>query len=545
MFRRLFAIAAVFIFFAAALPASAGQLFNEQTAINDAVSNSGFYEIRTSDGDDLNYVSIPILSNYRKGDTYYGCLVYGQPHGDVKDRQSRYIGYTLFKPTPGTREEYTNVAFPPDVSHSGYFEDQQWILQPWFYDNVKANYSVSDNGGLDGSELYTQNIRQGILIYYTDQNNANNYQVKGINSETQEFWDNINQYVHILAPPTDYAWGIGRMWRYGNAGQINYVTIPIMPNMLLDNNSELVVSPDSSTIYVGEQSGYRATYYQQGQSAGNGQDVTNFCAWLTADNHITTIGANNGLATGQSAGATQVTASYTVNGKTLQGQAQLIVQEQQLPPPSNNTPGSLTFQAVSQDGSTNRDPGTAKGTDIVTGTLIPPVIQSIAYSENMVEPDYSTTVAPPLPPSGGCAPAYTRITSWHIVGADLSYPKQNPEFTFGHPLPPIGEESIPMDVSGGQKATATFKELWAMDGAYVFDWFTDQLINQEPTNYAITASNINVQVEYNIVTFHEVCSDDGDCECVSQTKRGSYVQKLSPTTAQLLVNGTGVNSQAQ
>ncbi|MCL6560434.1 MAG: hypothetical protein K6U74_16905 [Firmicutes bacterium] len=62
MLKRLFAIAAVFIFLAAALPAFAGQLFNAQTAINEAVNNSGFYELKTKDGDDLNYVSIPILT---------------------------------------------------------------------------------------------------------------------------------------------------------------------------------------------------------------------------------------------------------------------------------------------------------------------------------------------------------------------------------------------------------------------------------------------------------------------------------------------------
>ncbi|WP_190258763.1 Ig-like domain-containing protein [Pelotomaculum schinkii] len=539
MFKRLFALAAVFLFLTAVLPAVAGQLIDAQTAINDALQNSGaYYEQNNQKGDSINYVSIPILSKYLKGDNYFGCLVYGGPHGDTKDSQSRYLGYTL------SGEDYTNVAFPPDVSHSGYFEDQQWVYQPWWNSDVTTNYTVDFNNGLDGTDLYAQNIRQGILVYYTDPSNANNYQVKGVTSETQDFWDNIQQYIHVLAPPTDLAWGIGRMWRYGENGQINYVTVPIMPNMLLDNLDLLVVTPVSAIINVGDTQQYVATY-SQSQGAGNGQDVTNFSNWVTANSSIAIIGANNGLATGKSAGATQVTATYAVNGKTLQGHAQLIVQEQQLPPPSNNTPGSLTFQAVSQDGSTSRAPGTAKWTDIVTANLVPPVMQSIAYSENMVEPDYSTTVAPPLPPSGGCAPAYTRITGWRIVGADLSYPKQNPEFTFGQPLPPIGDETISMDVSGRQKATASFKELWAMDGAYILDWFTDQLINQEPKNYNITASNITVQVEYNTVTFHEVCSDDGDCVCVSQTKSGSYMQQLSPITAQLLVNGTGVNSLAQ
>ena len=239
MLKRLFAFAAVFFLLIAALPAFAGQLFDPQAAINDAVNNSGFYVLKTKDGDDLNYVSIPILSSYLKGDSYYGCLVYGQPHGDVKEGQYRYLGYTLFKPTPDTKEDYTNVAFPPDVSHSGYFEDQQWIYQPWWNDDVTKNYTIDFNNGIDGTDRYALNIKQGILVYYTDPNNANNYQVKGINADTQEFWDNIHQYVHVLAPPTKYAWGIGRMWRYGAGGQINYMTVPLMPDVLLPEPGNL------------------------------------------------------------------------------------------------------------------------------------------------------------------------------------------------------------------------------------------------------------------------------------------------------------------
>jgi len=184
MLKRLFAIAAVFIFLIAALPAFAGQLFDAQKAIDDALNNSGYYLDVSKNGHSLDYVSIPILSNYLKGDSYYGCLVYGQPHGDYKDGQYRYLGYTL------DGEDYTNVAFPPDVPHSGYFEDQQWIYQPWWNSDVTTNYNIDFNNDLDGTDRYAQNIRHGILIYYTDPGNANNYQVKGIDSSTQDFWNN-------------------------------------------------------------------------------------------------------------------------------------------------------------------------------------------------------------------------------------------------------------------------------------------------------------------------------------------------------------------
>lgn len=266
MLKRLLAIAAVFIFFAAAAPAFAGhgQLVNAQTAINDALSNAGFYyQQHNQNGDNLNYVSIPILSNYRKGNDYYGCLVYGSPQdvpgNDLKDSQYRYLGFTI------NREDYTNVAFPPDVGHTGYFEDQDWIIRPWLDDGVKANYTVYDNGGLDGSDRYALNIRQGILIYYTDSSNANNYQVKGVISETQDFWDNIQDFIHVLAPPTDLAWGIGRMWRHGEDGQINYVTVPLLPGELVEPELPAEDNLKAVSINLGVPSGNKAnpgTKYQ-------------------------------------------------------------------------------------------------------------------------------------------------------------------------------------------------------------------------------------------------------------------------------------------
>ncbi|GBF33964.1 hypothetical protein DCCM_3075 [Desulfocucumis palustris] len=232
MMKRLTAVAAVFIFLTAVVPAFAEQLFNPQTAIENALNN-GYYKSQNPDGDILNYVSIPILNYYLRGENYYGCLVYGQPHGDIKGDQYRYMGYTKFKPTPDVKEDYTNIAFPPDVTHTGYFEDQKWIIRPWWNGDVQAEYNVDFNNGLDGTDKYAKNINYGVMLYYNEKYNANNYQLKGVTAETRSFWENIDQYIHILAPPTEYAWGIGRMWRVNSSGGINYITVPISPGALL------------------------------------------------------------------------------------------------------------------------------------------------------------------------------------------------------------------------------------------------------------------------------------------------------------------------
>ena len=230
MLKRLLAIAAVFIFLFTT-PAFAGQLFDSQTAIDNALSNPNLYRQHNENGDSLNYVSIPILSNYVKGNNCYGCLVYGNPHGDYSNGQHRYLGYTL------NCEEYTNVAFPPDVSHSGYLEDQQWIYWPWGDNNVKNSYTLDNWHELDGSNEYALNIKHGIMVYYMDSANTNNYEIGG-EAAYPDFWADIHQRVHILSPPTDYSWGIGRMFRYGNNG-INYMTVPILPNLLVPDVGNL------------------------------------------------------------------------------------------------------------------------------------------------------------------------------------------------------------------------------------------------------------------------------------------------------------------
>ncbi|MCL6559195.1 MAG: hypothetical protein K6U74_10440 [Firmicutes bacterium] len=234
MLKRLFAIAAVFLFLIAVLPAFAGQYFDPQTAINDALENSGFYYKQTSqNGESLNYVFIPSLSKYQKGDSYYGCLVYGQPHGDVKEGQHRYLGYTV------SGEDYTNLEFPVEVPHVGYFEEQDWVYWPWQNGKVKKQCpSIDTKNGMDGTDRYKLNIKQGILVYQSAPGTA--FDIAG-EADYPEFWDNIHQYVHILVPPTKYSWGIGRMWRYNpnTIHGVSYLVVPLMPDALLPDPGNL------------------------------------------------------------------------------------------------------------------------------------------------------------------------------------------------------------------------------------------------------------------------------------------------------------------
>ncbi len=247
MFKRLSLIAAVFFLMTAFInPAFAGTPYDSTKAIKDAVQNySSYYQGEYNfNGDAIRYITSTGVSNITSGDGYsYGFLTYGQPHpqDDQRDRQYRYIGYTYYG------EDYTNMDFPADKNANGAdFASQNWISQPWENPDVIAvapELVEFNPRGLpgDGDPKYHDVILAGIMAY--GGTNANNGYTMS-SSSNPEFWENIEQYVHILAPPTNYAWGIGRMWHYDENGYPWYVTVPIYPNALLENNNLKAVSLD-------------------------------------------------------------------------------------------------------------------------------------------------------------------------------------------------------------------------------------------------------------------------------------------------------------
>ncbi len=237
MIKRLPIIAAVFFLLTVFInPALAGTPYNETAAIEDALQNyNGYYKPFSQEvpGQDqgLHYITTTGLSNLTDANgNSYGFLTYGQPHGDQKDGQSRYIGYTYYG------EDYTNMDFPADKNAGGAdFTSQNWIYQPWDNPDVKANnpnIKKFDTEGLpsDGDPAYHTAILAGIMAY--GGTNANNgYTIS--EASNPAFWNEIEKYVHILSPAAAYSFGIGRMWHYDSDGYPWYVTVPIMPNALL------------------------------------------------------------------------------------------------------------------------------------------------------------------------------------------------------------------------------------------------------------------------------------------------------------------------
>ncbi|WP_449241489.1 CARDB domain-containing protein [Desulfoscipio gibsoniae] len=162
-----------------------------------------------------------------------------------------------------------------------------------------------------------------------------------------------------------------------------------------------------------------------------------------------------------------------------------------------------------------RPDGTAKWTDTVTATLKPPT---------------------PTPPKG-------TLKSWSITSAKLTYPKKNERFSFGSPYPPQGTVTINM-TNGGHTSTVTFKQDWGMDGAKIYSQFEQKLMAAKKKPYPITAT-YTIKYTYEYKVKHRSCKKTGSgkrsCHTWYETKTGTGTDS-GTVTAQLLVNGTGVNS---
>ncbi|SFF97623.1 hypothetical protein SAMN05660649_00294 [Desulfotomaculum arcticum] len=194
-----------------------------------------------------------------------------------------------------------------------------------------------------------------------------------------------------------------------------------------------------------------------------------------------------------------------------------------VPPPVIQTGSGLTFQAVSQysvvtgkpdTGNSIRQPNTARWTDTVTAYLRPlKVVSSVSGNDAI---DYTIAVAPPKPDiESECGTAsYNQLDDYSIT-ATLIYPKQNPRYTFGDPVPPKGTDQNydfkhKLPPSGStlttelawksqeQAAVGQFKEMWAENGANVESIMHPELNSwiKSPQEYMLTASNISVTVKY-------------------------------------------------
>lgn len=121
----------------------------------------------------------------------YGVIVYGEPHGDTKGSESRYVGYTP------DGEPFGNPVFPRDSWAGGTFDERNWIAEPWTNTALREQFGIK-HSAFNGTEEFADNMRAGLLKYYPEDTDG---------SRTD--W---HKYMQILQPPTEYAPGMARMW---------------------------------------------------------------------------------------------------------------------------------------------------------------------------------------------------------------------------------------------------------------------------------------------------------------------------------------------
>ncbi|NPV72325.1 MAG: hypothetical protein HPY89_00725 [Pelotomaculum sp.] len=154
--------------------------------------------------DELDVLDLPLYT-----------ITWGSPHGDTKDGQQRYIGYTKLD------EDFTNPAFPHDAWAGGVLEDREWINEPWW-----RNELGQQKNKYDGQPKYYDNIASGVQLYYGD--------VIAGPAARPGFWNNLSNYVHILVPPTTLTWGMGRMWHQDSSGNVWYLSVPLPPDLMTE-----------------------------------------------------------------------------------------------------------------------------------------------------------------------------------------------------------------------------------------------------------------------------------------------------------------------
>ncbi|WP_427916573.1 Athe_2463 domain-containing protein, partial [Thermincola ferriacetica] len=180
--------------------------------------------------DDNNYLGrSEFLTINRKKDkkiniTFYTdnthMLFYGEPTGK-ENGAYRYLGENYYG------EYITNPDFPDDEKMKGLIEEKDWLPLPWINGEVirslerRKEPPICENKPYDGDQKYLANIVQGLL------------DIRSQNFQNSTFKD-WTQYVHILQPPTNSGWGMGRMWHKKADGTIWYISVPLAPRCIFD-----------------------------------------------------------------------------------------------------------------------------------------------------------------------------------------------------------------------------------------------------------------------------------------------------------------------
>ena len=144
-------------------------------------------------------------------------LIYGGPWKYEKGMY-RYLGYTI------DDLGVTNITFPFDDTDFSIVDNLNWITAPW--DDGKVQQVVLNTEGIllqenhfDSMYIFRESAYKGLSV---ERNNGKT--IIGSNAKNMA-WE---QYMHVYMPPTEYNWGMGRMW-YMKGGYPYYKTVLMPP----------------------------------------------------------------------------------------------------------------------------------------------------------------------------------------------------------------------------------------------------------------------------------------------------------------------------
>lgn len=188
--------------------------------------------------------SKPIL---KFGSTDVRAFVYGNPWGDYKQGNYRYLGYTV------DGIGFTNINFPCDSNDllTKYIEELDWIEYPWKSKLVQQQLSAYGEGELYNISYFNCRLVNRELVYKGVQleKNENGRPLAGPGADKVP-WE---KYVHVYQPPTQYYCGLGRMWNkkiIGGKALAFYKTVVLPPY-------EFITPSSSHTPPKGEVPGFK------------------------------------------------------------------------------------------------------------------------------------------------------------------------------------------------------------------------------------------------------------------------------------------------
>lgn len=168
---------------------------------------------------------------------------------DDKD-EYRALGYAI------DGSVFPNPVFPYDnEGHAA--KDKMWVKEPWDGGNVK--YLHSEDG-----EIIERTLSDNVLDYIKKWIKVNgfrpndaelyvgkrNYFVENAVDVPEALKDNFEDFLYIIQPPTEHAWGLGIAFYYWNGyNNLNYKSFLIEPFDMVDNDLDVSFYkiPGSST----------------------------------------------------------------------------------------------------------------------------------------------------------------------------------------------------------------------------------------------------------------------------------------------------------